>query len=89
VDALQRTSPNAKIVIYVREGVTAAQLVQEADSRFNVKLNRPIEVRFWCAGCPGNTACGVQDKLRSLVSCACQVSTCASRRPGSSQPVIA
>lgn len=45
MDALQRTSPNAKIVVYVREGVTAAQLVQEADSRFNVKLKRPIEVR--------------------------------------------
>lgn len=45
VDALQRTAPHAKIVIYVREGVTAAQLVQEADSRFNVQLKRPIEVR--------------------------------------------
>lgn len=45
MDALQRTAPRARIVIYVREGVTAAQLVQEALSRFNVQLKGPIEVR--------------------------------------------
>lgn len=45
VDALQQTAPRARVVIYVREGVTAEQLVQDADSRFNVKLRRPIEVR--------------------------------------------
>jgi hypothetical protein len=44
VDALQQAAPHVRIVIYVREGVTAAQLVQEASSRFNVKLRRSIEV---------------------------------------------
>lgn len=44
VDALQRTAPHARIVIYVRDGVTAEQLVQQADSTFNVKLRGPIEV---------------------------------------------
>jgi hypothetical protein len=44
VDALQRTAPHARIVIYVRDGVTAEQLVKQADSTFNVKLRGPIEV---------------------------------------------
>lgn len=50
VDALQQAAPHATIVIYVREGVTAEQLVQEADSRFNVRLRRPIQVRCVCCG---------------------------------------
>lgn len=44
MDALQHAAPHIRVVIYVREGVTAEQLVQEADSRFNVRLRGPIEV---------------------------------------------
>eukprot|EP00882_Tetradesmus_deserticola_P025172 GHRQ01027634.1.p1 GENE.GHRQ01027634.1~~GHRQ01027634.1.p1 ORF type:complete len:139 (+),score=20.69 GHRQ01027634.1:271-687(+) len=44
VDALQHAEPHLRILIYVRHGVTAEQLVQDASSRFNVKLRRPIEV---------------------------------------------
>jgi hypothetical protein len=44
VDALQHAQPHLRIVIYARHGVTAEQLVQDASSRFNVKLRRPIEV---------------------------------------------
>jgi hypothetical protein len=56
VDALQQTAPRARIVIYVREGVTAEQLVQDADSRFNVKLRRPIEVHLAAGGQHSRTA---------------------------------
>jgi hypothetical protein len=45
VDALQHAEPHVRILIYARQGVTAEQLVQDASSRFNVKLRRPIEVR--------------------------------------------
>jgi len=45
VDALQHAAPHVRILIYARQGVTAEQLVQDASSRFNVKLRRPIEVR--------------------------------------------
>lgn len=48
MDALQQTAPRTRIVIYVRDGVTAEQLVREADDRFNVKLRGPIEVRCCC-----------------------------------------
>lgn len=44
VDALQHAAPHVRILIYARQGVTAEQLVQDASSRFNVKLRRPIEV---------------------------------------------
>ena len=49
IDALQHAAPHVKVVIYVREGVTVEQLVHDADSRFNVKLRGPIEVRTFCA----------------------------------------
>ncbi|KAF6262956.1 hypothetical protein COO60DRAFT_1699075 [Scenedesmus sp. NREL 46B-D3] len=44
VDALQHAQPHLRILVYARQGVTAEQLVQDASSRFNVKLRRPIEV---------------------------------------------
>lgn len=64
VDAVQHAAPHVRVVIYAREGVTAAQLVQDASNRFNVKLRGPIEVRS-CAslkqlnGCC--TACWARD----------------------------
>lgn len=45
MDALQQAAPHVRIVIYAREGVTAEQLVEEANNRFNVRLRGPIEVR--------------------------------------------
>lgn len=45
MDALQHATPHVRVVIYVREGVTAEQLVQAAHSTFNVNLKGPIEVR--------------------------------------------
>lgn len=44
VDAVQHAAPHMHVVIYARQGVTAEQLMQDANSRFNVRLKRPIEV---------------------------------------------
>jgi hypothetical protein len=73
VDALQHAEPHVRILIYVRAGVTAEQLVQDASSRFNVKLRRPIEVGAksysTCSACR-NRCCG-GSLLRACFSLLC------------------
>eukprot|EP00775_Hariotina_reticulata_P005441 gene5440-5674_t len=44
VDAIQQAAPHVRIIIYARAGVTADQLVQDAAARFNVHLQKPVEV---------------------------------------------
>ncbi|KAG2432718.1 hypothetical protein HYH02_012852 [Chlamydomonas schloesseri] len=44
VKAVHDASKTAKVVIYAREGVTAAQLVEDAARRFNIRLDKPIQV---------------------------------------------
>eukprot|EP00879_Flechtneria_rotunda_P003773 GHRR01004012.1.p1 GENE.GHRR01004012.1~~GHRR01004012.1.p1 ORF type:complete len:487 (+),score=120.70 GHRR01004012.1:258-1718(+) len=44
INAVQHAAPHAKIYVYTREGVTAEQLLQDASSRFNVKLTQPIQL---------------------------------------------
>lgn len=44
IDALQQAAPGMRMLVYVHEGVSAAELVQDAQERFNVRLRRPIEV---------------------------------------------
>lgn len=44
VDALQHAAPHVRVLIYVREGVSAEQLAADASSRFNVRLRRAVEV---------------------------------------------
>lgn len=44
VKAAQDAS-DASVIIYVREGVSAEQLVEDAQARFNIHLGKPIQVR--------------------------------------------
>ncbi|GLC39586.1 hypothetical protein PLESTB_000810100 [Pleodorina starrii] len=44
VKAVQDASPTSQVAIYVREGVTAEQLVADAMSRFNIRIEKPIQV---------------------------------------------
>ncbi|KAG2424176.1 hypothetical protein HXX76_014709 [Chlamydomonas incerta] len=44
VKAVQDASKTAKVVIYAREGVTAEALVDDAQRRFNIRIDKPIQV---------------------------------------------
>ncbi|GIL65630.1 hypothetical protein Vafri_19214 [Volvox africanus] len=44
VKAVQVACPKAQVAIYVREGVTAEHLVRDARSRFNIDIEKPIQV---------------------------------------------
>ena len=52
VKAVQEAAPSAQVFIYVRNGVTAEQLVADASARFNIKIPKPIRVRFNDVGQP-------------------------------------
>jgi tripartite-type tricarboxylate transporter receptor subunit TctC len=55
VDAVQQqVAPHVRIIIYARAGVTADQLVRDAAARFNIHLQKPVEVSsFGAATLPG------------------------------------
>ncbi|GFR48131.1 hypothetical protein Agub_g9965, partial [Astrephomene gubernaculifera] len=44
VKAVQDASKTAKVVIYVREGVSAQQLLDDAARRFNIHIDKPIQL---------------------------------------------
>lgn len=44
IKAVQDASETAKVVVYARAGVDAQQLLRDAEARFNIRLDKPIEV---------------------------------------------
>lgn len=44
VKAVQEASPRSKIFIYARQGVVSSRLAEDAASRFNIQLHRPVVI---------------------------------------------
>ncbi|KAG2488628.1 hypothetical protein HYH03_012800 [Edaphochlamys debaryana] len=44
VKAVQDAAPKAQVAIYAREGLTSEALLRDAEARFNVRIERPVQI---------------------------------------------